>query len=110
MKNDTSWNLILFMDDLAGLDTPSAAPCSLVLKERPAHGPVVAVSLAVLQFVPQSVDTGFCNFTQRIEKGLLVAFSEVRKHRPGTYNFTVQVRTALRAGQDALAFGAELVS
>ncbi|KAF6086093.1 KIAA1549 [Phyllostomus discolor] len=45
----------------------------------------------VLQFVPQSVDTGFCNFTQRIEKGLLVALSEVRKHHLGTYNFTVQI-------------------
>eukprot|EP00069_Balaena_mysticetus_P003633 bmy_04317T0 len=45
----------------------------------------------VLQFVPQSVDTGFCNFTQRIEKGLMVALSEVRKHHQGTYNLTVQI-------------------
>ncbi|KAM5302639.1 UPF0606 protein KIAA1549 homolog [Glossophaga mutica] len=45
----------------------------------------------VLQFVPPSVDTGFCNFTQRIEKGLLIALSEVRKHHLGTYNFTVQI-------------------
>ncbi|XP_056655726.1 UPF0606 protein KIAA1549 homolog isoform X1 [Monodelphis domestica] len=44
----------------------------------------------VLQFVPQSVDTGFCNFTQRLEKGLMTAFTEVRKHQ-GTYNFTVQI-------------------
>ncbi|XP_043822554.1 UPF0606 protein KIAA1549 homolog isoform X2 [Dromiciops gliroides] len=44
----------------------------------------------VLQFVPQSVDTGFCNFTQRLEKGLVTAFTEVRKHQ-GTYNFTVQI-------------------
>ncbi|KAM5205011.1 UPF0606 protein KIAA1549 homolog isoform 1-T1 [Hipposideros larvatus] len=45
----------------------------------------------VLQFVPQSVDTGFCNFTQRIEKGLMIALSEVRKHQQGTYNLTVQI-------------------
>ncbi|KAM9651468.1 UPF0606 protein KIAA1549 homolog [Trichechus inunguis] len=45
----------------------------------------------VLQFVPQSVDTGFCNFTQRIEKGLMIALSEVRKHHPGAYNLTVQI-------------------
>ncbi|XP_077637207.1 UPF0606 protein KIAA1549 homolog [Crocuta crocuta] len=44
----------------------------------------------VLQFVPQSVDTGFCNFTQRIEKGLMIALSEVSKHHPGTHNLTVQ--------------------
>jgi hypothetical protein len=45
----------------------------------------------VLQFVPPSVDTGFCNFTQSIEKGLVTALFEVRKHQ-GTYNLTVQVR------------------
>lgn len=50
--------------------------------------------LLVLQFVPPSVDTGFCNFTQRIEKGLMTALFEVRKHHQGTYNLTVQVRPA----------------
>ncbi|XP_017355210.1 UPF0606 protein KIAA1549 homolog isoform X2 [Cebus imitator] len=45
----------------------------------------------VLQFVPPSVDTGFCNFTQRIEKGLMTALFEVRKHHQGTYNLTVQI-------------------
>ncbi|XP_031237429.1 UPF0606 protein KIAA1549 homolog isoform X2 [Mastomys coucha] len=44
----------------------------------------------VLQFVPPSVDTGFCNFTQSIEKGLMTALFEVRKHQ-GTYNLTVQI-------------------
>ncbi|XP_052029417.1 UPF0606 protein KIAA1549 homolog isoform X2 [Apodemus sylvaticus] len=44
----------------------------------------------VLQFVPPSVDTGFCNFTQSIEKGLVTALFEVRKHQ-GTYNLTVQI-------------------
>ncbi|XP_048193669.1 UPF0606 protein KIAA1549 homolog [Perognathus longimembris pacificus] len=45
----------------------------------------------VLQFVPLSVDTGFCNFTQRIEKGLMTALYEVRKHHSATYNLTVQI-------------------
>ena len=65
---------------------------------------------SVLQFVPQSVDTGFCNFTQRIETGLMIALSEVRKHHQGRYNLTVQVRTALSAEQDALSFKEEPVS
>ncbi|XP_042638463.1 UPF0606 protein KIAA1549 homolog [Orycteropus afer afer] len=66
----------------------------------------------VLQFVPQSVDTGFCNFTQRIEKGLLIALSEVRQHHLGTYNLTVQIlnvtvgpsRTAPRRGPVNIVF------
>ncbi|NWS75359.1 K1549 protein, partial [Crotophaga sulcirostris] len=44
----------------------------------------------VLQFVPWNVDVGFCNFSQRIEKGLTMAFMEVSKHQ-GFYNFTVQI-------------------
>ncbi|XP_035312281.1 UPF0606 protein KIAA1549 homolog isoform X1 [Cricetulus griseus] len=44
----------------------------------------------VLQFVPPSVDTGFCNFTQSVEKGLMTALFEVRKHQ-GVYNLTVQI-------------------
>ncbi|XP_039716974.1 UPF0606 protein KIAA1549 homolog isoform X1 [Pteropus medius] len=66
----------------------------------------------VLQFVPQSVDTGFCNFTQRIEKGLMTALSEVRKHHQATYNLTVQIlnvtvgpsRTAPRRGPVNIVF------
>ncbi|KAM5255765.1 UPF0606 protein KIAA1549 homolog [Ctenodactylus gundi] len=45
----------------------------------------------VLQFVPPNVDTSFCNFTQRIEKGLMTALSEVRRHHQGTYNLSVQI-------------------
>ncbi|XP_055979945.1 UPF0606 protein KIAA1549 homolog [Sorex fumeus] len=45
----------------------------------------------VLQFVPQSVDTGFCNFTQRLEKGLVLALWEVRRHPQGPLNLTVQI-------------------
>ncbi|NXB28854.1 K1549 protein, partial [Eulacestoma nigropectus] len=44
----------------------------------------------VLQFVPRNVDIGFCNFSQRIEKGLTMAFLEVNKHQE-FYNFTVQI-------------------
>ncbi|XP_063176466.1 UPF0606 protein KIAA1549 homolog isoform X2 [Chroicocephalus ridibundus] len=44
----------------------------------------------VLQFVPRNVDVGFCNFSQRIEKGLTMAFMEVSKHQE-FYNFTVQI-------------------
>ncbi|KAJ7414821.1 hypothetical protein WISP_81698 [Willisornis vidua] len=44
----------------------------------------------VLQFVPRNMDIGFCNFSQRIEKGLTMAFLEVNKHQE-FYNFTVQI-------------------
>lgn len=47
--------------------------------------------LSVLQFVPRNVDIGFCTFSQRIERGLTMAFLEVNKHQE-FYNFTVQVR------------------
>ena len=71
---------------------------------------MIAAYSSVIQFVPQSVDTGFCNFTQRIEKGLMIALSEVRKHHQGTHNLTVQVRIALNAEQGALSFEDELIS
>ncbi|NWV98635.1 K1549 protein, partial [Machaerirhynchus nigripectus] len=44
----------------------------------------------VLQFVPRNVDIRFCNFSQRIERGLTMAFLEVNKHQE-FYNFTVQI-------------------
>ncbi|XP_075795568.1 UPF0606 protein KIAA1549 homolog isoform X2 [Pelodiscus sinensis] len=44
----------------------------------------------VLQFVPQNVDIGFCNFSQHIEKGLTMAFMEARKHQ-SIHNVTVQI-------------------
>ncbi|KAM8820017.1 UPF0606 protein KIAA1549 homolog [Eudromia elegans] len=54
----------------------------------------------VLQFVPRNVDVGFCNFSQRIEKGLTMAFMEVSKHHQDFCNFTVQILniTVSRAG------------
>ncbi|CAM2097814.1 unnamed protein product [Caretta caretta] len=66
----------------------------------------------VLQFVPQNVDTGFCNFSQRIEKGLTMAFMEVRKHHQDIFNFTVQIlnitlskpRVAFRQGPVNIVF------
>nr|XP_042707548.1 UPF0606 protein KIAA1549 homolog isoform X4 [Chrysemys picta bellii] len=66
----------------------------------------------VLQFVPRNVDTGFCNFSQRIEKGLTMAFLEVRKHHQDIYNFTVQIlnitlskpRAAFRQGPVNIVF------
>ncbi|XP_015722715.1 UPF0606 protein KIAA1549 homolog isoform X3 [Coturnix japonica] len=45
----------------------------------------------VLQFVPRNMDIGFCNFSQRIEKGLTMAFMEVSKQHQEFYNFTVQI-------------------
>ncbi|NXX91682.1 K1549 protein, partial [Centropus bengalensis] len=65
----------------------------------------------VLQFVPRNVDVGFCNFSQRIEKGLKMAFMEVSKHRE-FYNFTVQIlnitlsrpRLAFRQGPVSIVF------
>ncbi|NWR09891.1 K1549 protein, partial [Paradoxornis webbianus] len=44
----------------------------------------------VLQFVPRNVDIGFCTFSQRVERGLAMAFIEVNKHQE-FYNFTVQI-------------------
>ncbi|XP_050843265.1 UPF0606 protein KIAA1549 homolog isoform X1 [Serinus canaria] len=44
----------------------------------------------VLQFVPRNVDIGFCTFSQRIERGLTMAFLEVNKHQE-SYNFTVRI-------------------
>ena len=71
---------------------------------------MIAFLLSVHQFVPQSVDTGLCSFTQRIEKGLMIALSEVSKHHQGTHNLTVQVRIARDAEQGALSLEDELAS
>ncbi|XP_055506325.1 UPF0606 protein KIAA1549 isoform X2 [Leucoraja erinacea] len=45
----------------------------------------------VLQFVPRYVDVRICNFTQRIEKGLTMAFAEVRRRRHKTEGFAVRI-------------------
>ncbi|XP_061494810.1 UPF0606 protein KIAA1549 homolog isoform X2 [Rhineura floridana] len=69
----------------------------------------------VLQFVPQSIDVGFCNFSQRIEKGLTVAFGDVRKHHLDISSFTVQIlnitlggsRTVFRQGPVQIVFAVQ---
>lgn len=45
----------------------------------------------VLQFVPGHIDVRFCNFSESIEKGLTMAFAEVRRRSKESTNFTVHV-------------------
>ena len=45
----------------------------------------------VLQFVPSHVDVRFCNFSESVEKGLTMAFAEVRRRSDESTNFTVHV-------------------
>ncbi|XP_069484837.1 UPF0606 protein KIAA1549 homolog isoform X2 [Ambystoma mexicanum] len=66
----------------------------------------------VLQFVPLNMEIGFCNFTQRLERGLALAFAEVRRLRQETDDFTIQIlnvtvgptRTVLRKGPVNIVF------
>ncbi|CDQ85555.1 unnamed protein product [Oncorhynchus mykiss] len=46
---------------------------------------------SVLQFVPSHVDVRVCNFSERIEKGLTMAYAEVRRRAQESTNFTVHV-------------------
>lgn len=46
---------------------------------------------AVLQFVPGHIDVRFCNFSESIEKGLTMAFAEMRRRSKESTNFTVHV-------------------
>ncbi|XP_016302864.1 UPF0606 protein KIAA1549-like [Sinocyclocheilus anshuiensis] len=45
----------------------------------------------VLQFVPSHVDVRLCSFSERVEKGLLMAYAEVRKRSQEKGNFTVHI-------------------
>ncbi|CAN9498747.1 unnamed protein product [Ophioblennius macclurei] len=45
----------------------------------------------VLQFVPGNVDVRVCNFTEGIERGLTLAFAEVRRRSKESTNFTVHI-------------------
>ena len=45
----------------------------------------------VLQFVPSHVDVRGCHFSERIEKGLTMAYAEVRRRAQESTNFTVHV-------------------
>uniref|UniRef100_A0A3B5BJF6 UPF0606 protein KIAA1549-like n=1 Tax=Stegastes partitus TaxID=144197 RepID=A0A3B5BJF6_9TELE len=46
---------------------------------------------SVLQFVPGHIDVRFCNFSESIEKGLTMAFAEVRRRSKESTNFTVHI-------------------
>ncbi|XP_064785652.1 UPF0606 protein KIAA1549-like isoform X1 [Oncorhynchus masou masou] len=46
---------------------------------------------SVLQFVPSHVDVRVCNFSERIEKGLTMAYAEVRRRAQESTNFTVHI-------------------
>ncbi|KAG8012468.1 hypothetical protein GBF38_020237, partial [Nibea albiflora] len=45
----------------------------------------------VLQFVPGHIDVRFCNFSESIEKGLTMAFAEMRRRSKESTNFTVHI-------------------
>uniref|UniRef100_A0A3Q3E233 UPF0606 protein KIAA1549 n=1 Tax=Labrus bergylta TaxID=56723 RepID=A0A3Q3E233_9LABR len=45
----------------------------------------------VLQFVPSHIDVRHCNFSESVEKGLTMAFAEVRRRSKESTNFTVQI-------------------
>lgn len=46
---------------------------------------------SVLQFVPAHADIRVCNFTERVERGLMTAYTEARRRSNETGNITVQV-------------------
>uniref|UniRef100_UPI0037E76C52 UPF0606 protein KIAA1549 n=1 Tax=Semicossyphus pulcher TaxID=241346 RepID=UPI0037E76C52 len=60
---------------------------------------------SVLQFVPAHVDVRVCNFSERVERGLMMAYAETRRRSHETGNVSVQLLnvtmslTRLGAGQ-----------
>ncbi|XP_067111088.1 UPF0606 protein KIAA1549 [Osmerus mordax] len=46
---------------------------------------------SVLQFVPSHVDVRVCNFSERVERGLLMAYTETRRRSHELGNVTVQL-------------------
>ncbi|KAK2882778.1 hypothetical protein Q8A73_021711 [Channa argus] len=46
---------------------------------------------SVLQFVPTHVDVRVCNFSERVERGLMMAFAETRRRSEEVGNVTVQL-------------------
>ncbi|KAJ8391964.1 hypothetical protein AAFF_G00082740 [Aldrovandia affinis] len=46
---------------------------------------------SVLQFVPSHVDVRVCNFSERMERGLTMAYAEVRRRSHESTNFTVRI-------------------
>ncbi|KAM4733393.1 UPF0606 protein KIAA1549 isoform 4-T4 [Anableps anableps] len=45
----------------------------------------------VLQFVPGHVDLRYCSFFESVEKGLIMAFAEVRRRSKESTNFTIHI-------------------
>lgn len=50
---------------------------------------------SVLQFVPADIDVRVCNFSERVERGLLMAYTETRRRSNEAGNVSVQVRRQL---------------
>ncbi|XP_026874412.2 UPF0606 protein KIAA1549 isoform X2 [Electrophorus electricus] len=46
---------------------------------------------SVLQFVPSHVDVRVCTFSERVERGLFMAYAEVRRRQQENGNFTVHI-------------------
>ncbi|XP_063761151.1 UPF0606 protein KIAA1549 [Eleginops maclovinus] len=46
---------------------------------------------SVLQFVPEHVDVRICSFSQRVERGLIMAYAETRRRYQESGNITVQL-------------------
>ncbi|KAL7871085.1 hypothetical protein SRHO_G00085820 [Serrasalmus rhombeus] len=46
---------------------------------------------SVLQFVPSHIDVNVCTFSEHIERGLTLAFAEVRRRSKESTNFTVHI-------------------
>lgn len=46
---------------------------------------------SVLQFVPAHINVRVCNFSERVERGLMLAYGETRRRSQEAGNITVQV-------------------
>ncbi|XP_074553921.1 UPF0606 protein KIAA1549 isoform X2 [Halichoeres trimaculatus] len=46
---------------------------------------------SVLQFVPAHIDVRICNFSERVEKGLMMAYAETRRRSHETGNVSIQL-------------------
>ncbi|XP_010767371.1 UPF0606 protein KIAA1549-like, partial [Notothenia coriiceps] len=46
---------------------------------------------SVLQFVPEHVDVRVCSFSQRVERGLVLAYTETRRRHQEAGNISVQL-------------------
>ncbi|XP_026182638.1 UPF0606 protein KIAA1549-like [Mastacembelus armatus] len=46
---------------------------------------------SVLQFVPAHIDVRVCNFSERVERGLMMAYAETQRRSQETGNITIQL-------------------